>query len=61
MRNVYLLVSQGNVYRDLIRLGALRTLLDAHADIRVILLTQAWAAPDVLAEVAHERVAEGVP
>lgn len=56
MRNVYLLVSQGNVYRDLIRLGTLRTLLDAHADIRVILLTQAWAAADVLAEVAHERV-----
>ncbi len=56
MRNVYLLISQGNVYRDLVRLGMLQALLQRHHEIRVILLTQAWAAPDVLAEVAHERV-----
>ena len=56
MRNVYIAISQGNVYRDLVRLGMLRHLLDTVPDIRVILLTQAYAVPEVLDEVRHERV-----
>ncbi len=56
MRNVYMVLSQGNVYRDVVRLGMLRHLLDSAPDIRVILLTQAWAVPEVRAEVAHERL-----
>jgi hypothetical protein len=56
VRNVYLVVTQGNVYRDLIRLGMLRYLLDSAPDIRVLLLTPAWAVPEVLKEVEHERV-----
>ncbi len=56
MRNVYLALSEGNVYRDLVRLGMLRHLLARSADLRVVLLTQAWAVPEVLEEVRHERV-----
>lgn len=56
MRNVYLALSEGNVYRDLVRLGMLAHLLDRTTDLRVILLTQAWAVREVLDEVHHERV-----
>ncbi|HQP86713.1 MAG TPA: hypothetical protein PLL76_10680 [Thermoanaerobaculia bacterium] len=56
MRNVYLALSEGNVYRDLIRLGMLRHLLETVPDVRVILLTQAWAVREVLEEVGHDRV-----
>lgn len=56
MRNVYIAISEGNVYRDLVRLGMLRHLLDRAPDIRVIILTQAWAVKEVQDEVRHERV-----
>jgi hypothetical protein len=56
MRNVYMVLCQGNVYRDVVRLGMLRHLLDSSPDIRVILLTQAWAVPEVRREIEHERI-----
>lgn len=56
MRNVYIVISQGMLYRDVVRLGMLRHLVDSVPDIRVILLTQAYAVPEVLDEVRHERV-----
>lgn len=56
MRNIYLALSEGNVYRDLVRLGMLSHLLDTCPDVRVVLLTQAWAVREVLDEVRHERV-----
>lgn len=56
MRNIYLLISQGNVFRDLVRLGTLNYLLETCPDIRVILLTQAYVVPEVLAELQNERV-----
>lgn len=56
MRNVYIAISEGNVYRDLVRLGMLKHLLDTVPDMRVILLTQAWAVKEVQEETRHERV-----
>jgi|GEM_PF-4748083 len=56
MRNIYLAVSQGILYRNFVRLGFLRHLLDSAPDIRVILLTQASAVEDVQKETAHERL-----
>ena len=56
MRNVYIAISQGMLYRDIVRLGVLQELLDRAPDVRVILLTQAYAVPEVLEEVRHERV-----
>ena len=56
LRNVYIVVSMGMVYRDVVRLGMLRHLLDSAPDIRVILLTQAYAVSEVQEEVRHERV-----
>ncbi len=56
LKNIYIIISQGNVYRDLIRLGMVRFLLDSHTDIRVILLTQAYAVREVLDEVNHPRL-----
>jgi hypothetical protein len=56
LRNVYIAISEGNVYRDLVRLGMLQYLLDSVPDMRVILLTQAWAVTEVQEEVRHERV-----
>ncbi len=56
MRNVYIAISQGMLYRDIVRLGVLKVLLDRAPDIRVILATQAYVVPEVLEEVRHERV-----
>jgi hypothetical protein len=56
MRSVYIVISQGNTYRDMVRLGMLRHLLDTNPDLRVVLLTQAYAVPEFLEEVRHERV-----
>lgn len=56
VRNIYLALSEGNVYRDLVRLGMLGYLLESHPEVRVVLLTQAWAVREVLEEVSHERV-----
>jgi len=56
MKNVYLLLSQGNVHRDLIRLGMMDNLLENYPNIRLVLLTQAWKAPDFLQEVRRDRV-----
>ena len=56
MRNVYIVISQGMLYRDFVRLGVLRALLERAPDVRVILLTQAYSVPEVLDEVRHERV-----
>lgn len=56
MKNVYILLSEGNVYRDLVRLGMLKYLLEIAPDVRVVLLTQAWAVREVQEEVSHDRV-----
>ena len=56
MRNIYLVISQGILYRNFVRLGFLEHLLDSIPDIRVILLTQACDVPEVRQEVAHDRV-----
>lgn len=56
MRNIHIAISQGMLYRDIVRLGVLRTLLDRAPDIQVVLLTQASAVQEVLEEVRHERV-----
>jgi hypothetical protein len=56
VRNVYIAISEGNVYRDLVRLGMLGHLLETAPDMRVIILTQAWAVREVREEVRHERV-----
>lgn len=56
MKNIYILISQGNLYRDLVRLGMIHHLLDTHPDVRVILLTQASQVEEVIRETAHERL-----
>lgn len=56
MRNVHIAISQGMLYRDIVRLGVLRSLLERAPDVRVVLLTQAYAVQEVLDEVQHERV-----
>ncbi|MBN1295826.1 CDP-glycerol glycerophosphotransferase family protein [bacterium] len=56
MKNIYIVISQGNVYRDLVRLGMIRHLLDLRSDVRIILLTQANDVPDVIRETLHPRL-----
>jgi len=56
MRNIYMLISQGIVYRDLVRLGAVDHLVERYGDIRLIILTQASLVPEVIEELRHDRI-----
>jgi hypothetical protein len=56
MKNVYLAISQGNVYRDLVRLGTLRHLVETRSDVRLVVLTQGWAVREIQEELRHERI-----
>ncbi|HPQ39591.1 MAG TPA: hypothetical protein PLV45_04395 [bacterium] len=56
MKNIHIVISQGNVYRDLVRLGMIHHLLETCPDVRVVLLTQASAVAEVIRETAHERL-----
>jgi len=56
LHNVYLLISEGNIVRDLLRLGMLDIFLDMQPDCRVIILTPAYAVPEFRAEFLRDRV-----
>lgn len=56
LRNVYLLISEGNIVRDLLRLGMLDLFLEMRPDCRVIILTPAYNVPEFRAEFLRDRV-----
>ena len=56
MRNVYLSFVQGNSVRDLLRLGMLDHLLEVGPDLRIVLLSPAYAVREFREEFEQERV-----
>ncbi|MCF7809348.1 CDP-glycerol glycerophosphotransferase family protein [bacterium] len=56
LHNIYLVISQGHLVRDHLRLGMLELLLEKRPDCRVVILTPADKVTDFCEEFAHERV-----
>jgi hypothetical protein len=56
MRNVYITLNYGDAYRDVVRLGMLRHLVETYPDIRAVVLTPAFGVEQVREETRMERV-----